>query len=246
MTTTPRAAAQAISENPQLPVGDDERFTGFGVMGMPFASGHYLALRDMVATSVGPAYRAVWHRDPSGRWTIHTTIAPELSCPRYFGSAESSVRVLGMELSWSDEFTLKVAIGDILSWRIELDSTLATRMMTTMAGILPESAWNSNAVLAVMGPMARVLQSGRMRLRGATPNGPGFKAAPVKVWRVVGGNASFGGKDFGTPIPLHKQTRLGDFWLPQRGIFYVGQARFTPPAEEKHPSLSSMRATMGG
>jgi hypothetical protein len=119
-------------------------------------------------------------------------------------------------------------------------------MMTTMAGILPESAWKSNAVLAAMGPMARVLQSGRMRLRGATPNGPRFKAAPVKVWRVVGGSASLQGEDVGTPVPLHKQTRLGDFWLPQRGIFFVGQARFTPPAEEKPPSLSPVRATMGG
>ena len=62
-----------MQDQPRLPEGDDERFTGYGVMGMPFASGHYLALRDMVASSVGPAYRAIWHRDPEGRWTIHTT-----------------------------------------------------------------------------------------------------------------------------------------------------------------------------
>ena len=65
-TTTPRQAVEALQDQPRLPDGDDERFTGYGVMGMPFASGHYLALRDMVATSVGPAYRAIWHRDPDG------------------------------------------------------------------------------------------------------------------------------------------------------------------------------------
>jgi DNA-binding CsgD family transcriptional regulator len=42
---TPLDAATAVLQNPALPVGDDERFVGFGVMGFPFASGHYLALR---------------------------------------------------------------------------------------------------------------------------------------------------------------------------------------------------------
>ena len=91
-TTTPRQAVEAVQAHPLLPTGDDERFTGYGVMGVPFASGHYLALRDFVATSVGPAYRAIWHRDPQGRWTIHTTGAPELSCPRYFGSVTATAQ----------------------------------------------------------------------------------------------------------------------------------------------------------
>jgi len=74
--TTPRQATQGLLDDPRLPGGDDERFIGYGVMGMPFGTGDYLALRDMVATSVGPAYRAIWHRDPAGRWTIYTTAPP--------------------------------------------------------------------------------------------------------------------------------------------------------------------------
>ena len=139
MTTTPWQAVEALLAQPRLPEGDDERFTGYGVMGMPFASGHYLALRDMVATSVGPAYRAIWHRDPAGRWTIHTTGAPELSCPRYFGSVTASVRVPSIEVSWRDDHTLDVALGDEISWRIDLGPTPATRIMTAMGGVLPES-----------------------------------------------------------------------------------------------------------
>ena len=53
--TTPQQAVEAVQARPSLCDGDDERFTGYGVMGMPFAGGHYLALRDMVATSIGPA-----------------------------------------------------------------------------------------------------------------------------------------------------------------------------------------------
>ena len=201
-------------------------------MGMPLASGHYLALRDFVATSVGPAYRAIWHRDPEGRWTIHTTQAPELTCPRYFGSVAAAIQVPGIDVSWRDDHTFDVTLGDELSWRIELGATPATRMMTRMGGVLPEVGWNSNAVLAAMGPMARtMLRTGRIRLSGATPNGPRFKAVPLKIWRVVGTTASYRGENLGAPAPLDTQTHLGDFWLPQRGVFFVGRARFTPPVE---------------
>ena len=246
MITTPRQATQKLLDDPRLPKGDDERFIGYGVMGMPFGTGDYLALRDMVATSVGPAYRAIWHRDPAGRWTIYTTAAPELSCPRYFGSVTSSVRVPSIGVTWHDDYTLQVDLGDIVNWRIELGSTPATRMMTTMGGLLPEAGWNSNVVLAAMGPVASgVLQSGTVRLRGATPNGPRFKSAPSKVWRVTGGSATYGGKDLGASVPLSDQTRLGDFWLPQRGIFFVGRARFTPLDAAIARTGSPASVTMG-
>jgi hypothetical protein len=231
-TTTPRQAVEAVQADPRLSQGDDERFTGYGVMGMPFASGHCLALRDFVATSVGPAYRAIWHRDPEGRWTIHTTGAPELTCPRYFSSAAATAHAPSIDVAWRDDHAVEVTMGDALSWRIELGATAATRMMTGMGGVLPEAGWNSNAVLGAMGPMARtVLHTGRVRLRGATPNGQRFKAAPLQNWRVVGATATYRGQDLGEPAPLDAQAHLGDFWLPQRGVFYVGRARFTPPVE---------------
>jgi hypothetical protein len=125
-----------------------------------------------------------------------------------------------------------VTLGDECGWRIELGATPATRMMTGMGSVLPEAGWNSNAVLAAMGPMARtLLHTGKIRLRGATPNGPLFKAAPLQIWRVVGSTASYRGEDLGAPAPLDAQAHLGDFWLPQRGGFFVGRARFTPPVE---------------
>lgn len=51
---TPQAGATA-SRLMDLPSGDDERVIGFGVMGLPFASGHYLAFRDFPATSFPPS-----------------------------------------------------------------------------------------------------------------------------------------------------------------------------------------------
>ncbi|SDC04896.1 hypothetical protein GA0111570_1165 [Raineyella antarctica] len=229
MNTTPREAVAILTADPRLIEGTDERFTGYGVMGLPYATGHYLALRCFVATSVGPAYRAVWHRAPDGRWEIFTTAAPEVSCPRYFGSEAPGEQVPAIDVSWPDDWTLEVTMGERLSWRLELASTSATRIMTSMGGAMPDGAWNSNAVLGSMGPMASAfLGIGRTRLHGATPNGPLYKAAPQQVWRVVGGQAGLDGEDLGGIGPLSEQDHLGDFWLPQRGIFFVGRASFTP------------------
>ncbi len=231
MITTPRQAVATVEGNPRLARGSDERFTGYGAMGVPFSGGHYFALRDMLASSLGTAYRAIWHRDPQGRWTIFTTTSPALSCPRYFGSAAAVERVPAIEMTWRDDWTVDVSMGTRLSWRLRLGSTPATRAMTSMGRVTPQWAWESNAVLGSMGPMAgAVLQSGRIRLRGHTPNGQGFKAAPVRVWRVIGGAAEVDGTDLGDVGPLLEQARLGDFWLPQRGLFFAGQARFTVSA----------------
>lgn len=215
-----------LAGNPRVVDGPDERFTGYGVMGMPFASGHYLVLRGMLATSIGPAYRAIWHRAPDGHWSIFTTIDPDLSCPRYFGTAATSSQVPNIDISWPDDWTLQVTMDDRVSWRMQVHETMATRMMTSMGGAMPDAAWNSDPILTGMGPMAGgFLQSGRIRLRGVTPNGPWFKGAPLQVWRVDG-EARVDGVDLGPTGPLPEQTHLTDFWMPQRGLFWVGRASF--------------------
>lgn len=228
MFTTPRQAATTIAANPGLARGSDERFTGYGAMGVPFSGGCHLGLRDMVASSLGTPYRTVWYRDPMGRWTIFTSVDPDVSCPRYFGSVTAVERVPAIDVTWRDDWTVDVTIGARLSWRLRLGATPATRSMTLLGGATPPLAWNSTAVLGAMSPMARgVLRSGRIRLRGRTPNGPRFKMAPLRVWRVVGGSATLDGIDLGAMGPLAQQAHLGDFWLPQRGLFFAGRARFT-------------------
>ena len=82
---TPRDAVAALLADPVLPPGDDERFVGFGIMGLPFANGHYLAMRQIPATTFAPPYVSVWHRDPSCNWTFYATTPGQQSCARYFG-----------------------------------------------------------------------------------------------------------------------------------------------------------------
>ena len=70
---TPQDTVAALLANPMLPPGDDERFVGFGIMGLPFSNGHYLAMRQFPATTFAPPYVSVWHRDPSCNWTFYAT-----------------------------------------------------------------------------------------------------------------------------------------------------------------------------
>ncbi|ETA07489.1 hypothetical protein V525_09040 [Gordonia alkanivorans CGMCC 6845] len=229
-THTPREVVTEARAHPRLADGDDERFAGYGVMGLPFASGHYLALRDMVASSIGPAYRSVWHRDPHGLWTLYTTTEPDQSCPRYFGAGATTRRVPSINVGWADDQTFEVTMGDTLRWTVELASSPATRLMTTLSGATPTAAWRSRTMLHAVGPMATLmLRAGRIRMCARTPNGPQFRGTPLYVWRVADSRAWLDGETFGSPAPLDEQISIGDIPLPQRGLFFVGRSAFDAP-----------------
>jgi hypothetical protein len=112
MSVPARLAADA--EKAELPAGSDERFAGYGVMGLPFASGHLLALRRFPASSIGPAYTSVWHREPDGRWVFWQDQQDDQGCPRYFSAALSESRKVDIELSWRADSTLRVVIPALL------------------------------------------------------------------------------------------------------------------------------------
>ena len=79
---TPHAAVTVIEREACILRGPGDAFSGYAVIGLPFQSGHVLALRRFSASSLGPAYTSVWHRDPAGRWTFYSTVAPDCSCAR--------------------------------------------------------------------------------------------------------------------------------------------------------------------
>lgn len=135
---TPRDAAVAAQRNPVLWPGTDERFTGYGVMGLPFRSGHYLAMRHIPASSIGPEYRTVWHYAPDGTWTFITDRRPEHTCARYFAPGDSALTLYAdIASKWDGPHSLRVTVPDMLDWRIELGSTPATVMMTALSHRLP-------------------------------------------------------------------------------------------------------------
>ncbi|HZA24439.1 MAG TPA: hypothetical protein VFA32_17870, partial [Dehalococcoidia bacterium] len=88
----PRDLVNRLEQAPEVPAGGEERFAGYGVMGLTFTSGHILGLRRFPASSLGPGYTSVWHRNPEGRWNIYQNVPPEQACPRYFGNAVAEAR----------------------------------------------------------------------------------------------------------------------------------------------------------
>jgi hypothetical protein len=61
-----------------------------------------------------------------------------------------------------------------------------------------------------------------MNLSGRTPNGHEFVAIPRQVWLVKSSRAIIRGVEAGPLGSLAEQARLGDFLIPQRGVFAVG------------------------
>lgn len=243
-SNTPRDADLAAVHNPVLPAGADERFVGAGVMGLPFTSGHYLALRHFPATSFAPRFRAVWHRDPAGAWTFYSTAPAQLSCARYFSSATTNQAVqCDIDVTWLSAWSMRVHVDGLLDWQVDMRSTPATRLMSTVGALLPDRAWTNRLMLATLGRAAGpLLRAGRIGLFGTAPNGQYFMTAPAHVWAVTDSRAILNGHDFGTIGPLSQQARLGDFWLPQQGIFAAGRAHFETFDASRHRSADERPA----
>lgn len=231
--TPPSVYARAVEENPVLPPGDCERVSGYGVMGLPFRSGHVLGLRRWTASSVGERFTSIWHRDPDGRWTFYESVSCDVACSRYFGSDVEHAQVVPIDVEWEGPSTLHVRTPDgSVDWTVVLASTPVTRIMSAMGSAMPLAAWRSQPVLSVMGAVARrALGVGKVKLTGLTSNGQHFDANPMRIWRVSESRAVVQGTDLGPIGPLPEQAHMADFYFPQHGIFALGRVFVTPVAE---------------
>lgn len=232
----PAALVARMERRPALPSGAGERFSGYGVMAAPFRSGHILAMRRFSASSIGHGYTSVWHRAPDGLWTFWSTSPPLEACPRYFGGAIARAVTAPIDVRWVGPRRLVIQVEDArLHWEMELETTLATRLLNAFGRLLPERAWRSRAVLRAMAGVAGpLLHAGHLGLSGRAPNGQWFAANPMLVWTIDHASAELDGRDLGTPGPVPDQARLGDFWIPQRGLFAIGRAFFEHADPARH------------
>jgi len=227
---SPAQFAQAAEERPVLPPGDCERVSGYGIMGLPFASGHVLGLRRWTASSVGDRFTSIWHRDPTGRWTFYESVACDVACHRYFGADVERVQEGLIDLEWEATNRLRVRTVDgAVDWEIAIGATIATRMMSVMGSMMPLAMWRSKPVLSAMGAVAgRALGVGKVQLTGTTSNRQHFDANPLRIWSVTASHAVVEGEALGPIGPLAEQARMADFYFPQRGMFAVGRVFISP------------------
>jgi hypothetical protein len=234
MVMLARHLIEALERDAPLPDGTGDRFSGSAVPGLPFQSGHVLALRRFPASSIGPGYTAVWHRDPSSRWTFYSTVPPEVSCARYFGGEVKRNVVTSTDIAWVDSMSFTVFVGTAIGWHVTLGTSLATRLLNTVAGVIPEHAWKKSAVLRLMGvAVEATLGTGRLNLTGLTPNGYRFVDDLRRLWLIESSHAVVDGVSLGPVGPLVDQASLGDFRIPQRGLFVIARTRFEQPLNRK-------------
>lgn len=244
---SPRAAAELAETRAVLPPGNDERLSGYALMGMPFSSGHYLAFRRFPASSIGPAYTALWLYRPGGGWTIYADAPPEQSCARYFGAAVAGTRLAPVESRWGGPAALTVGVPGVVRWDLAFKETRTTAALTTAARLLPEGFWGRPAVLAGMGRfMGPALHAGRLRLAGTVPNGQTYQARPMRVWAVMASHAVIDGAAAGQPQPLPVQLHLGDFRLPQVGLFLADMSLHFPSTAPAQPAPAKQRTDPAG
>ena len=234
-----RDAVLAAEQRASLLPGNDERFSGWGLMGLPFRSGDVIATRRFPATSVGPGYASVWHRDPAGAWTFYADVAPEYACTRYFGSAVSHAVVCPVVLEWTAADTLHIGVPSAgITCDVTVGRTVASRAMNLMAAGFPEWAWRNPRVLGVTAGVAGpLLRAGRLSMSGRTPNRQTFIANPRTIWVVEAARLRVGDREISNPGPVTPQAKLGDFFIPQRGLLAVGNTAFETLDPTRHSTL---------
>jgi hypothetical protein len=239
----PRDLVEQLEANAVLPAGEGERFSGYGVMACPFSSGDILCHRRFPASSVGPAYTSIWHRDPEGQWRFYQDVPPLQACPRFFGSALTEASQTEVEVVWTGPRAFRIAIAGTLDWEVSLAPSTATRVMNVMGRLMPDRLWRSPAVLgamtAVAGPM---LGAGKLAMAGRAPNGQHFVANPLLIWTIPESHATIDGRDLGGVQALSAQPKLGDFWIPRSGLFVIGRAFFDAFDPARHVAVASKSA----
>jgi hypothetical protein len=208
------------------PWPDHEYVKGWGVMGLPLDSGHYLALRVFPENDFAP-YKTLWHRDPDGRWSIHVD-GPRLdtACPRYYGAACAHVGHAGIDLTWTAPMTLRVAVDEIrLDWTLTATDTPLLRALNAMSARLPTWTWRPRSLLRAREVLARrVLGMGDIQLRGQMPSGHVGTLMPHRMYLIEAGIATLDGVDIGRPAHVSPTPGIGGFPMPARGVLAIGQA----------------------
>ena len=230
-------------------VPDREQFHGYAVVGVPFHSGHILAMRRFPISSVGPGYTSVWHRDPAGRWVIYQDQGPRYTCPRAFGPGIDDAPTAPIAVEWTDSHRFAVDIeteGTRLHWEVRVSESAVTRALSAAAGVLPRFLRHHPAALTVIGRTAGLLlRAGRVRLIGTAPSRQHFFADLRHIWLIEDTTAVIDGVDLGEPGPLPEQAHLADFWLPQRGLFAIGSSFFAPYDPARHLQVASRGEVRG-
>jgi hypothetical protein len=209
----------------EAPWPGHEYVRGWGVFGLPFDSGHVLALRVFPQSSFGP-YRTLWHRDPGGRWSIYADAKHvEHACPRYYGPACEYVGAARIDLEWTGPRTLHVTVDQpAVNWTVNAARSPLMGLLNPLSAAMPISTWRPRALVRARERLAQALGMGRLQMSGVMPSGHSGLLMPQRMYLVHQSSAALDGVDLGAPTRLPENPVIGDVPLPARAVLAIGQA----------------------
>ncbi|MFE0508888.1 hypothetical protein [Streptomyces sp. NPDC058964] len=219
---------------------------GWGVFGLPFDSGHVLALRVFPESSFGP-YRTVWHRTPGGQWSVHVD-GPRLdtACPRYYGPACEHTGFARIQLTWTGPASLHVTMDSpSLDWTVTARSTPVLTVMNAIGSALPLASWRPRVLVRSRELMARALGLGSLQMAAVMPSGHVGTLMPQRMYYIAGARAVLDGTDLGCPVRLSHNPHIGGVPLPTRGILAIGQAAWQIQGAAEYERTRAETARIG-
>lgn len=209
----------------RAPWAGHEYVRGWGVFGLPFDTGHVLALRVFPENDFG-SYRTIWHRDPAGRWSIFVD-GPRLdtACPRYYGAACDHTGFATIHVTWTGPATAHVTVDrPALDWTFTAHDSPALRLLNPVSAALPVSSWRPRWLVRARELLARSLGFGDLQLAGVMPSGHTGTLMPQEMHLIDEARATLDGVDLGRPVRLSTPPDIGGVPLPARGVLAVGGA----------------------
>lgn len=222
-------AAELQSIEPQArdsPWDGHEHARGYGVMVLPFSSGHLLGLRVFPDNTFAP-YRSVWHRTPDGAWSIYNDgHSLDTTCPRWWKPALEHAGLTDIELSWTGPNDLRVSMEEPdLEWNMSISASAPVRALNRLNAAQPSWLWRSEWFRSAEAAMARrIFGMGELQFSFETPTGMQAAVMPEQVFFISSSEARFKGEDLGHPVRLKENPTIGDVPLPKRPTFFTGAA----------------------
>jgi hypothetical protein len=196
------------------------------VFGLPFESGHVLALRVFPENDFSP-YRTIWHRDPGGQWSIYVDGQRlDTACPRYYGPACTHIGHAHIDLEWTGPASLRVTMdAPRLEWTLTAAQTPILRLLNAASPRLPLWTWRSSRLVRAREHIARrILGMGDICMSGTMPSGHVGILMPQRMYFIDQATAALDDEDLGHAVRVSPNPQIGQVPLPARGVLAVGQA----------------------
>jgi len=217
------------------PWAGHEHYRGYGVMVLPFSSGHLLGLRVFPENDFAP-YQSVWHRTPAGDWSIYNDgPSLETTCPRWWGPALRYTELTSIELTWTGPNELRVEMErPRLVWTMSMTAPPLLRALNALSAEQPLWTWKPAPLLWIREWIAKqFLAMGDLHFSFVTPSGQQAIIMPEQIFFIDSSEEVLEGDDLGQPVRLDLNPTIGEVPLPKRPTFMIGQAhaRIKDPEE---------------